>query len=446
MTAPGDVRYARASDGIDIAYTVFGEGPDLLVAMGFVTHLDLMWEFPWHEGIRRLADRHRVIVFDKRGTGLSDRSLGFGSLEDRSRDIEAVLDAVESEHTILYGISEGGPMSVVTTVANPDRVRALILYGSMARVLRGPENPHGFSAEFIESILESIEGAWGTGQGYEHFVQHPPDREAALRALARYERNACTPQMAREILLRNVEIDVTALLPSISVPTLVAHCTGDPAMPFALGQQLAAGIPGARFVAIDGGFHGSWRPEDQRKIGEPVAAFLGEVEGVGVPGSGDRVLATILFTDIVDSTKHAVDAGDAAWRALLDQHDQLADHHVTRFGGRVVKSTGDGVLAVFDGPSRAVQCARDLHHAAAALGVPIRAGLHTGEVERRGEDVGGVGVHIAARVAALADAGEVLASRTVRDLTFGSDLEFASVGARVLKGVPDEWEIYRLTL
>jgi len=444
MTAPAEVRYARTTDGIDIAYTAFGEGPDLLMAMGFVTHLDLMWDFPWHAGILGFASDHRVIVFDKRGTGLSDRSLGFGSLEDRARDIDAVLDAVRSESAILYGISEGGPMSVVFAASQPERVRGLIIYGSMARSIRAPDYPFGLSKENADAVLGRVEHVWGTGRGYEAFVQHPPDIEGARRALAVYERGACTPQMARQILQRNVEIDIRELLPAVTQPTLVIHCDADPLIPVEMGRYIADNIPNARFVEIEGDFHGSWRPADWVHIGSVVRAFLAELDGFSRSPRADRVLATVLFTDIVGSTERAADLGDAAWRALLDRHDAAVTEQVGRFDGRLVKMTGDGMLASFEGPSRAVLCARALHGIATTLGFPIRAGVHTGEVEVRGTDLGGIGVHIAARVAALADAGEVLATRTVRELTAGSGLEFAERGRHELKGVPDEWDLFAL--
>lgn len=250
--------------------------------------------------------------------------------------------------------------------------------------------------------------------------------------------------MAGEILRRNIEIDIRSLLPAVSQPTLVVHCTRDPLMPVEFGRYIAAHIPDARLVEIDGEFHASWRSEDQAKVRVPIRAFLDDMQGFVGAGPGERVLATVLFSDIVGSTDRAVDLGDAAWRRLLDRHDTITEEQVTRFGGRVVKTTGDGVLATFDGPSRAVACARALHEATSSIGLPIRAGLHTGEVERRGKDLGGIGVHIAARVAGLAAPGEVLATRTVRDLTVGSGLEFSERGRHQLKGLPDEWELYGL--
>jgi len=454
MSAPGDIGYARTVDGIDIAYTVFGEGPDLLVAPGFVTHLDLIWDLPPFQPILGLGDRFRVIVLDKRGTGLSDRSLGFGSLEDRTEDLRAVLDAVGSEQVILYGISEGGPMSIYYTATHPDRVRALVLYGTGARfdpeVIARSEASRGtwFAstlARGIDAFLDEIAGQWGRGTAYQSFLSHPPDPEAARRVLARYERSACTPQMCREIMRRNLELDVTPFLPVISVPTLVLNCDLDPIVPVVAARDLARQIPGARYVEIEGDFHGSWRREDNHKLGPPLASFLAEVlgESRSTPDAvGERELATVLFTDFVSSTERASEVGDAAWKAMLDGHERAAEEAIGRIGGRLIEKTGDGLLATFTGPSQAVAAARAVQDAALGLGVGVRAGIHTGEIERRGERIGGIGVHIAARVMSLAKAGEVLASRTVRDLAVGSKLEFEDRGTHTLKGVSDPWQIY----
>jgi class 3 adenylate cyclase/pimeloyl-ACP methyl ester carboxylesterase len=451
MGAPGDIHYARTSDGIDIAYTVFGEGPDLLIAPGFVSHMDLMWDLPPFEVMRGFGEHFRVIVFDKRGTGLSDRSLGFGSLEDRTEDIRAVLDAVGSCEAILYGISEGGPMTLYFTASHPERVRALVLYGTYACC--DPSLPLPLMTELgaapeygdREEFVARMERGWGKGLAYQLFISHPPDPVAAQRVLARYERSACTPQMSGEIMQRNLEIDVTPVLAVIAVPTLVLHCNRDPVLRVEYGRSLASQITGAKYVEIDGDFHGSWRREDYEKLGPPVAAFLSEVLGQGAslaPSVAERELATVLFTDIVASTERAAEVGDAAWHTMLDQHEQSAAELIAAAGGRLVKTTGDGLLATFPGPSRAVATGRALQDTALALGVSLRAGLHTGEIERRGDDVGGIGVHIAARVAALAESGQILVTRTVRDLTVGSQLEFEERGTHTLKGVPDAWQLF----
>jgi len=384
VTAPGDIRYARTSDGIDIAYTVFGAGPDLLVAPGFVTHLDLMWDFPAFQAIAALGETFRVIALDKRGTGLSDRSLGFGSVEDRTEDIRAVLDAVGSRQAILYGISESGPMVIYFAASHPERVRALVLYGTFART-------EPVSAEAMREYLDDLERNWGTGRAYGMFLSHAPDPAAAERVLARYERSACTPQMCREIMLRNSQIDVSPMLSTVAAPTLVMHCNHDPVVPVEYGRFLGARIPGARYVEIDGDFHSSWRREDMAKLAAPLAAFvpevLGEPESV-VPSLGDRELATVLFTDIVASTERAAEVGDSAWRTTLDRHERSAADLIERAGGRLVKTTGDGLLATFRGPSHGVAAARSIQDAALGFGLSVRAGLHTGEIERRGADIG----------------------------------------------------------
>jgi class 3 adenylate cyclase len=324
-------------------------------------------------------------------------------------------------------------------------VRGRVLYGTFARAMfqrSGMVTSGSGPGEFLDTLQRN----WGTGRAYGLFLSHPPDPAAAERVLARYERSACTPQMTREILQRNVEIDVSPLLPAVVAPTLVVHCTNDPALSVEHGRYLAAHIRGARFVEVDGDFHGSWRREDMARVGAPVVQFLAEILGEGreaEPSVGERELATVLFTDIVASTERAATVGDAAWRAMLDGHEAAAAALVDREGGRLVKTTGDGLLATFRGPSHAVAAARAIQDAALGLGVGVRAGLHTGEIETRGaNDVGGIAVHIAARISAMAGPGEILVSRTVRDLAVGSRLVFEDRGSHVLKGIPETWQLF----
>ena len=446
MGAPGEIRYARAQDGVDIAYTVWGDGPvDLVVIGGFITHLDLMWDFPWYEPFVRWGQFARVIAFDKRGTGLSDRSLGFGSLEERSEDIHVVMDAAGSERAVIHGISEGGPMALYFAARYPERVQGLILYGTGARFAAAPDYPKGISPEAAEAFVRSVEERWGTGAAFGFFVQHPDDPEAAQRRLAPYERSACTRQMARQIMERNLEIDVRPVLPTVTAPTLVMHCRADPVVSSALGRYLAEHITNASYVELDGDFHASWQPEDQRRFAGPITQFLANL-GVDPPRPpADRVLATVLFTDIVGSTERLSGAGDRAWRDILDRHDHLAAERVSRFGGTLVKTTGDGLLATFGGPSSAIEAAKAVRDSVGDLDLSIRAGIHTGEVELRHDDVGGIAVHIGARIAALAGPGEILVSRTVKDLVTGSGLDFEERAEHDLKGVPGSWQLYALS-
>lgn len=294
---------------------------------------------------------------------------------------------------------------------------------------------------FIDWLGEN----WGKGRAYGMFLQKAPDEEAAERVLARYERSACTPQMCREIMERNFEINALPFLSSIKTPTLVVHCDRDPLIPISYARVMADGIPNAKFAAVSGDFHGSWLREDSQKIGLPIAEFLVDVLGQSdseAPVVTSRELASVLFTDIVASTERAAEVGDASWRSIIDEHDAAAARVVGDADGRLIKTTGDGIVATFSGPSSAVSAARSLQDAALSLGVGVRAGLHTGEIERRGEDIGGMGVHIAARISALARPGEILVSRTARDLAVGSSLTFEDRGAHDLKGVPESWHVY----
>lgn len=449
MSAPWDIRYARTSDGIDVAYATFGDGPsDVVLIHGFVTHLDFIGDSPWHSyWIRRLGEHFRVIQLDKRGTGLSDRTLGHGSIEDRMRDVLAVMDAAGSSRASIVGISEGGPISLAFVGTYPERVHKLLLYGTFARLMWAPDYPVGVTAEAAEPFVAWVAEAWGKGEVVGTvFISHAPDADAAVRTMSKLERNACTPQMAREIMRRNVEIDVRSLLPGIAVPTLVMHNVGDPLIPVGVGRHIAENVPGADYVQADGDYHCTWvttefEPLMDRALGflcdEPVAA-----RPERVAARPTRSIATVLFTDIVGSTDIAVTMGDDGWRGLLEAHDRLAAAATRRFGGRLVKSTGDGMLALFDGPSRAIDAVQDLRRAVRGLDLRLRAGIHTGEIERTGDDVSGVGVHIAARVMGLAGPDEVLASRTVRELAAGSGIVFAERGAQMLKGIPGTWDLY----
>lgn len=439
-----DIRYAKSTGDIDIAYTVLGSGPvDLVFVSGFITHLDLSWELPHFAWLQHLDGIARVITFDKRGTGLSDRSLGFGSIEERADDVRAVMDAAGSDSAVLVGVSEGGPMSILVAASSPERVRGLILYGTGARFCAGEDYPYGIEAIDAGRTLELIREYWGTGHVFGMFLQNAPDPDVALRCLARFERNACTPAVAVEIMRRNLEIDVRPALATVTAPTMVLHHKGDPVVPVETGRYLAEHIPGATWHELPGDFHGSWRAEDQRMFWPLLLEFLG-ARGASA-GPVDRVLATILFTDITGSTQLAERIGDRAWHELLDQHDRIVERHVDRFGGRMIGKTGDGVLASFDGPARGIRCAQEIADGLRPLGMRIRSGVHTGEVELRGDNVTGLGVVIARRVCDLADGDEVLVSRTVKDLVAGSQISFTSRGQHVLKGIPEQWELYAVS-
>jgi class 3 adenylate cyclase len=447
--ASWNIDLARTSDGIDVAYAVYGEGPrDVVLIHGFTTHLDFVGDSAWHANwLRRLGEHFRVIQFDKRGSGLSDRDLGHGSIEDRTRDVVAVMDAAGSEHAAIVGISEGGPHGLTFAATYPDRVDKLVLYGSFARILWAPDHPGGVSADLAQEFCDLVSGTWGSGESFAtFFLTHASDPEAAVRLMAKFERNACTRQMAGEIMQRNIEIDVRALLPGISVPTLVMHNRDDPLIPFEVGRHIADNIVGAELVEGDGDYHCTWQVREFEPFMARALAFLNDDAAAPrrtpAAGPASRSIATILFTDIVGSTDRAAAMGDGAWGSLLDRHHRLAGEATRRGGGTLVKTTGDGVLALFDGPSRAIQAVHELTAGVADLDIELRAGIHTGEIERGGGDVSGIGVHIAARVMGLAGPGELLTSRTVKDLAAGSGIEFVERGTEVLRGVPGEWAIY----
>jgi len=433
------VRYAR-SDNVNIAYQVIGDGPfDLVLVPGFISHLDLDWDEPRSAYfLRRLASFSRLIRFDKRGTGLSDRPGGLPDLETRMDDVRAVLDAARSERAVLFGYSEGGPMSVLFAGTYPERTSALVLYGTYAK-RRDPDNDYPWAPTWAErqTYADETERTWDSDADMSKMS--PGADEAMSRWWAERARAAASPGAARDLILMNSQIDIRSLLPSIRVPTLVLHRRDDHDSRVEEGQYIAERIPGARFVELLGEDHLPWVDADQ--ILDVVEEFLTGVPRAPEP---DRVLATVLFTDIVGSTERAGALGDRKWRAVLDGHDRLARDHIDRFRGRQVKTMGDGVLAIFDGPGRAIRCAVALRDGVRSLGLEIRAGLHCGEVELRGDDIGGIAVHIGARVAGMAGAGQVLVSSTVKDLVAGSGISFSDCGEHQLKGVPGAWKVFAL--
>ncbi len=440
MDAP-ETQYAQSGD-LSIAYQVFGEGElDLVFVPGFISHADLSWQAPlFGEFFRTFASFARVITFDKRGTGLSERTLGFGSAQDRMDDIRAVMDAVGCERAALVGISEGGPLTTLFAATYPERVSALVLWGTFARVQRAPDYPYGVDAAMVDPFVEGLVARWNTGKALRFFIADMPTDPETSAFVARYERTAATPSMVREIMHRNCEIDVRSALPAVNAPTMVVHRRHDNAVPFECGKYLADYIDGARLLDLPGAWHLSGAPGGEAEPLQAIEEFLtGRRHEPPVPV--DRVLKTVMFTDIVDSTARLAAEGDKRWHELLDAHDSMIRRELDRFRGEEVNTTGDGFLAAFDGPGRAISCAQAVATRSHTLGVEIRAGLHSGEVELRGEDLAGIAVHIGARVAALAGPGEVLVTSTVRDLVNGSDIDFVDRGRHALKGVPGEWHV-----
>jgi class 3 adenylate cyclase len=439
--APPETRYARSGD-VGIAYQEFGAGEiDLVLAFPFVSHLDLMWEDAAHvRFLERLGSFARVLAFDRRGVGLSDPVHSATTLEERMDDVRAVMDAAGSERAALFGMSEGAMMCMLHAAAHPERTSALVMWGAMARSTWAEDYPWAPPKEALLEADEELNSPyWGKGATLDIFSPSLADDPKAREFQARFERQAASPMRVEQLFQMFLDTDVRGVLPLIHTPTLVMHRRGDHAVNYRAARWLAEQIEGSRYVELPGSDHFPWAGEGGIDAMDEVEEFLTGVRPTPVT---QRVLATVLFTDIVDSTSLATEMGDSRWRELLERHQQLTREQLERFGGREIKTTGDGFLATFDGPTRAAECARAIADGMPALGVEVRAGLHTGEVELIGEDVGGIAVHVAARISALAGAGQVLASRTVRDLAAGSGVGFDPAGRHELKGVADEWEIY----
>jgi class 3 adenylate cyclase len=438
-----ETRYAR-SGNVGIAYQVIGDGDlDLVLAFPFVSHLDLLWENPAQAHfMRRLGSFSRLILFDRRGVGLSDPVEGAATLEERMDDVRAVMDAAGSARAALLGMSEGATMCMLFAATYPERTSALVLWGAMARSTEADDYPWAPPKEaLIEANEELMSPLWGQGATIEIFSPSLADDPRAREFQARFERQAASPMRVWQLFQMFMDTDVRDALPLIQAPTLVLHRHGDRAVNYRAARWLAEQIEGSRYLELEGNDHFPWVGDSNAAL-EAIEEFL---TGVRPGPAPERVLGTVLFTDIVDSTRLATEMGDRRWRDLLEEHQKLVRARLEQFEGREVKTTGDGFLAIFDGPTRAVECARALVDDMPSLGIEVRAGMHTGEVELMGEDIGGIAVHVAARISALAGAGEVLASRTVRDLVAGSGIDFDSFGRHSLKGVPDEWEIYRVT-
>lgn len=436
-----ETRYARAGD-VHIAYQLLGEGPvDVVLADQWFSNMDGQWDVPPLAQFRqRLASFSRLIMFDRRGMGLSDPVAiqSLPSLDAWMDDLRAVMTAASSERAALIANIGGAVTSLVFAASHPDRLSSLVIVDGFARVRAAPDYPAGMPDEEVERELDLIEPNWGRGLMLDIFAPSMRGVPGLRESWARFERNATSPGSARAFVGWIFNSDVRALLPTISVPTLVIqHPEGRVFRP-ALGRYLAEHIPNAKYVELPGPDQLVWAGDQARTVSE-IQEFI---TGVRPMHPTDRVLATVLFTDIVDSTRRAAELGDTAWHELLAEHDRLARRVVSEGSGRVIKSTGDGILATFDGPARGVRAARELSVRARELDLPIRAGLHAGEVEVTDGDVAGLAVHIGARVASLASADEVLVTSTVKELVIGSQIEFEDRGSRVLKGVPGRWRVF----
>lgn len=434
-------QYASVGDA-SVAYQTFGEGAlDVVFIPGFVSNVEYYWQTPRIPRIlERFASYARTTIWDKRGTGLSDPMLETPTIDDRMDDLLAVIDAAEIERAALFGVSEGGPLSLLFAATYPDRVSSLALYGAAARYTRTDGYNYGWPIGSFNStkLFNELRDGWADGAMIEVWAPSMAGDPAAREMWGDFLRHGASPAMGVQTLRAAENIDVRDILPSIQTPTLLIHRAGDRAVEAGCSRYMAEHIPNSRYVELPGEDH-LWFAGDTDSVFDEVERFL-----VGAPQNtaADRVLATVMVTDIVDSTKRAAELGDAEWRALVDQHDELTRRALERFRGREVKTLGDGFLATFDGPARAVACADQVRGNVRSLGLEIRAGLHTGECEITGDDVIGMAVNIAARVSAEADPGEVLVSSTVKDLVFGSNLQFEERGTTELKGVPGEWRLF----
>ena len=439
MTA---TRYAAGDKG-NLAYQVVGEGPrDLVYVPGWVSNIEVMWEEPSMAAfLRRLVSFSRLILFDKRGTGMSDRVPldEMPTLEERMDDVRVVMDAVDSERATLLGHSEGGNMCILFAATYPERTESLILTGSYARRTPSEDYPWAPSVEDRAAEIEEVERTFGDPDALPFWLAPSRMHDDAFRQwMAKYLRLGSSPKAAAHLLEMNTQIDTTQVLSSIQVPTLCLYRTEDQDVKVDEGRWIASQIPNSRFVEIPGA--------DHLLNADGADLILAEIEefvtGYRASPEPERAVATILFTDIVASTEMAAEMGDHAWRELLERHNALVRTEAERFRGRVIGTQGDGVLALIDGPARAISAAHSIVKTLEPLGITLRAGIHTGEIELVGDDVAGLAVHIGARIAALAGPGEVLVSRTVKDLVAGSGIEFEDRGAHPLKGLSDEWQVF----
>ena len=435
-------KYAT-SGHLNIAYQVFGDGPrDLVYVPGWISNIELMWDDPVLASIlRRLGTFARVITFDKRGTGMSDRLPldQLPELEERMDDVRAVMDAVGSERATLFGHSEGGSMSCLFAATYPERTEGLILASTYAKRIWSEDHPWAPTPEERAEEITAVEAHWGDPDHLSPYMLGDRGGDQAFREwVARYFRMSATPKAAGQLLRMNTQMDTRSTLPLIQAPALLLYRTLDEDVDVEEGRWMASQIPNAKFVELPGDAHLFWAVDPQEFVDEIEEFVTGQREAA----DPERVLAPVLFTDIVDSTKRAAELGDQAWRSLLERHDRVTREELQRWRGVERAHTGDGMLATFDGPARAVRAAQAIGDAVRGMGIEVRAGVHTGEIEIVGANVAGLGVHLGARVASLAGAGEVVVSRTVKDLVVGSQLQFESRGIHDLKGVPGEWEVF----
>jgi class 3 adenylate cyclase len=437
-----EVRFAR-SGNVDIAYRVVGDGPvDLVYAQGAYTHLEIYWELPqFRRYCERLAEFTRLILFDKRGMGMSDRVPGATTLEERMDDIRAVMDAVGTERAAVMGESEGGPLAILFAAAHPERTVALVLQGGEVRERKDEDWPWGESTDAeLEASLATLPERWGKGLGIDVIAPSVAGQEWARAWRGRVQVHAGTPASAEAFMRMAFDIDVRHVVPAINVPTLIVHAARDGVCHVENARFLARTIQGAKYVELDTDDHVPWFDP-----GDTIAEIREFLTGRREAATPDRMLATVLFTDLVGSTERAAELGDRRWRDLLEQHHAAVRRELARFDGREVDTAGDGFFATFDGPARAIRCAQSIVEAVRMLGLRVRAGLHTGEVELADGKVAGIAVNIGARVAGQAGAGEVLVSGTVKDLVAGSGLEFDDRGTAELKGIPGEWRLFAVT-
>ncbi|HWK18133.1 MAG TPA: adenylate/guanylate cyclase domain-containing protein [Solirubrobacteraceae bacterium] len=430
-------RYARSGE-IHIAYQVVGEGPiDLLFVPSWISQVEHYWEEPVvARYFNRMASFSRLIMFDRRGSGLSDPVLAPPTLEEQMDDVVAVLDAAGSERAAVFAQLEGGAMAAMFAATHPERTGGLILYEAMPRMSWAPDYDWPLRSDEREAYVRN--GVWGDGSRILGIAPHAAENDRLRRWFAKLERLAASPGTAARLMRWNGEIDVRAVLPTIQAPTLVLHRTGDKFIDVRHSRYLAEHIPGARYVELPGSDALSFGPESERLLDE-VEQFLTGARKLPDP---ERILATVMFSDIVESTRRAAELGDRTWRQLLETLEEVVAGELDRFRGRAIKTMGDGFLATFDGPARAIRCAVAIREEMAEFGLDVRSGLHTGEIEVMGADVGGIAVHIGARVGAISGPGEVLVSGTVKDLVVGSGIGFEDRGEHELKGVPGRWRLF----